>query len=106
MSARIMRPQHDQHRGSRATLPNVTSVRHVGGHRLRGPFDDGVEGETELAEIVELDGDFAPLRDPAYVLRVEPRRDLGAIAWPNGAELDPVVLHRAARIGGDVHVPH
>lgn len=101
-----MRPQHDEHRGSRGTLPNVTFVRHVGARRLRVRFDDGIEGEVELGEIVELDGDFAPLRDPAYVAKVELRRELGTIAWPDDAELDPVVLYQAARNGGDTHVPH
>jgi hypothetical protein len=100
-----MCPQHDAHPGPRGTLPNVTAVRHVGGHRLRVHFDDGIEGEVELATIVELTGDFAPLRDPAYVARAQVNRDLGTIVWPNGAELDPVVLYQAARIGGDTRVP-
>jgi len=63
------------------------------GHRLWIRFEDGVEGEVDIAGLVPFEGVFAPLRDPAAfrTVRVEP--DLGTVCWPSGADLDPIVLY-------------
>lgn len=44
-------------------LVNVVSVRPTGGHRLWLRFDDGVEGEFDLARVVRFEGVLAPLRE-------------------------------------------
>jgi hypothetical protein len=36
---------------------------------------------------------FEPLSDPAYFSQVRVDEDAGTIVWPNGADLDPLVLH-------------
>ena len=69
----------------------VVDVKALGGHRLRLRFDDGVEGVLDFAEFLEFDGVFAPHRDPAFFAKVF--IDGSTIAWPNGTELDPVVLY-------------
>jgi hypothetical protein len=71
---------------------DIVTARHLGGHRLYLRYDDGAEGEIDLAPLLTSTGVFAPLRDPAYfaLLRVDP--DAGTIVWPNGADLCPDVL--------------
>jgi hypothetical protein len=41
---------------------------------------------------------FEPLRDPDYFRQV--RVELGAVAWPNGADLAPDVMYDAIREHG------
>lgn len=77
-------------------LRDVIAVSRVGGRRLRLRFDDGVEGVVDIAEMIEFHGVFEPLRDPVYFAQVAVSPETGTIAWPNGADLDPVVLYREA----------
>ena len=64
----------------------------VGEHRLHVVFEDGVSGELD-ASGWEWRGVFEPLRDPAYFARVELDDEIGAIGWPNGADVAPETLH-------------
>lgn len=75
-------------------LHDVIEVRPLDGHRLRLRFDDGVEGVVDVSTRVPFDSVFAPLEDPDYFRRVRVNAELGTIVWPNGADLDPVVLYR------------
>jgi hypothetical protein len=34
-----------------------------------------------------------PLRDPDYFAQVQVDPEAGTIVWPNGVDLDPLVLH-------------
>ena len=72
---------------------DIVEVRPVGGHRLYLRFDDGLEGELDFATFLDFHGVFAELRDPARFATVRVVPDWGTIAWPNGADLDPDVLH-------------
>jgi len=76
-------------------LHDVVEARCVGGHRVFVRFDDGVQGEVDLASIVTFEGVFAPLRaaDRFAELRIDP--DLGTIRWPNGADIAPETLYDA-----------
>ena len=52
---------------------------------------------------------FAPLRDPSFFSQVRVDEEAGTIVWPNGADMDPLVLH--SKITGvpiefDVPTPH
>jgi hypothetical protein len=70
-------------------VPHVIQARHLGAHRVWLRFDDGLEGELDLAG--ELWGPvFEPLRDPAYFARFSVDDTL---VWPNGADLAPEFLH-------------
>lgn len=73
-------------------IPDVTEVTLSGGTNILLKFDDGASGEVDVAQMVSFDGVFAPLRDPAYFAKVAVIPELGTIGWPNGADLDPVVL--------------
>ena len=71
-------------------LPRVTSVEVRPPYGLHLTFDDGVVRDVDLAD--DLWGPvFEPLRDPGYFARVVV--DHGTVVWPNGVDLDPLVLH-------------
>jgi hypothetical protein len=48
---------------------------------------------VDLAKHLAFRGVFEPLSDPACFAQVRVDRELGTIAWPNGADLDPDVLY-------------
>ncbi len=76
-------------------LIDVVAVQPLDGHRLRLRFEDGVEGDVDVSALVAFTGVFAALRDRAAFAAVRVDPNLGTIVWPNGADLDPVVLHAA-----------
>ncbi len=70
----------------------VTSAEVLGHYRLRVGFSDGSSRDVDLAG--ELHGPvFEPLTDPAFFAQVRVDDELGTVTWPNGADLDPLVLH-------------
>ena len=75
------------------TIPSVISVEQTGPYRLRLRFDDGVEGEIDVQSTTAFEGVFEPLNDPGFFSQVRVDDDAGTIVWPNGADLDPLVLH-------------
>ena len=78
---------------------NVQAIEYRGGHRLWLRFNDGAEGEVDLA--AHLVGPvFVPLRDPALFAAVRLDPELRTIVWPNGADLAPEFLH--SLLGSDV----
>ena len=74
-------------------LKDIVAAKTLGDYRLHLRFEDGVEGVIDLAPHLSFHGVFEPLRDPAYFARVRVDPDLGTVAWPNGADLDPDVLY-------------
>ncbi len=79
-------------------LHDVVAVAHRGGHRLYLRFDDGVEGEVDLRELLgKFTGVFSPLAEAAYTSRVRVDPDLGTISWPNGADIAPETLYCAVK---------
>ena len=78
---------------ARTKNARVFSVEPREGFRLSLVFDDGSTREVDLAD--ELWGPmFAPLRsNPELFRQVRVDAELGTIVWPNGADMDPDVLH-------------
>ena len=73
-----------------ARIPRVINVEVRPPYGLSLTFDDGLRRDVDLAG--ELWGPvFEPLRDPAFFAQVFV--DHGTVAWPNGVDLDPLVLH-------------
>jgi len=71
-------------------IPKVTTVEVRPPYGLHLTFDDGVTRDVDLTD--ELWGPmFEPLRDPAFFAQVVVER--GTVVWPNGVDLDPLVLH-------------
>jgi hypothetical protein len=74
-------------------LKDIVSATSLGGYRLHLRFEDGKEGEVDVARLITFHGIFEPLKDPAYFARVRVDPELGSVVWPNGADLDPDVLY-------------
>jgi hypothetical protein len=72
--------------------PIVTSVEVIGDHTVRLAFSDGLVREIDMSRRA-WHGVFEPLRDASYFARVRVDPDAGTIVWPNGADMDPLVLH-------------
>jgi hypothetical protein len=73
-------------------LVHVTSVKALGGYRLRLRFEDGTTGDVDLGD--ELWGPmFEPLKDPALFAQVYVDEACGTIVWPNGADFAPEWLY-------------
>ena len=78
---------------TRTRTARIRSVEPLVGFALRLGFDDGTVREIDLE--ADLWGPvFEPLRDDPQLFRqVRVDEELGTIVWPNGADLDPDVLH-------------
>jgi hypothetical protein len=86
---------------SQAPMIDVVSVKSVGGFRLRVTFSDGSAGGHDFSPTVARDGEMVrPLKDPAFFARVFV--ELGALAWPNGVDLDPIALHDRMLAAGEL----
>ncbi len=71
-------------------IPRLTEVEVVDHYVLRVSFDDGFVRDVDLSD--DLWGPiFEPLKDPSYFAKAF--IDGNSVAWPNGADLDPLVLH-------------
>ena len=76
-------------------LKDIVEARPLGQHRLYLRFEDGVQGEIDIAAMIQFTGILAPLADPTYFAQVTTDPETGTVTWPNGADLDPDVLHAA-----------
>ena len=87
----------------RHTVPwRVASVTALSDWRLRVTFVDGTAGEVHMSLFLanpKIDGTiFAALREPATFSQA--RVVLGAVQWPNGADLAPDAMYDAIRQRG------
>lgn len=70
----------------------VTAAEAISDHELRLRFNDGLVREVDMAPMMW--GELGePLHDPAFFRRVRVDEDSRTVAWPNGFEPDPDVLH-------------
>ncbi|MBN1393812.1 MAG: DUF2442 domain-containing protein [Pirellulales bacterium] len=84
-------------------LKDVVEARSLDGRRLFLKFEDGIEGEVDVAEMIRFEGVFAPLAERDYFLRVRVNPEIGTVYWPNEADLDPDVL--CSQVTGK-EIPH
>ena len=77
-------------------MVDVIKLRPLGGHKLWVLFSTGEAGERDFADVLNHGGPMIePLRDPAFFARAF--IELGAIAWPNGYDIDPINLYLEMR---------
>jgi hypothetical protein len=80
----------------------VAAVEPLGEMSLRVTFTDGTVGEVRLRDFLQsasVNGTiFEPLRDPELFRQV--RVELGAVTWPNGADLAPDAMYDAVQAQG------
>ena len=75
---------------------HITSVHHLGGHRLAVAFTDGTEREVDLSG--ELAGEvFEPLRDETAFAEAYVDPETRTVSWPNGADFAPEFLQEIGR---------
>lgn len=75
-------------------LAHVTSAKVFGGYRVSLEFADGSSGVVDLGPILkDCLGVLAELRDEALFAQLRVDDEAGTIVWPNGADIDPFVLH-------------
>jgi hypothetical protein len=74
-------------------LKDIASVTPLEGYRLRLRFEDGVEGEVDVSQLVAFEGVFADLKNTRNFQEVRVDLEMGTIVWPGGADLDPDVLY-------------
>jgi hypothetical protein len=75
-----------------ARTPQVIAVEVPRPHVVRVTFDDHFVRELEYkCDAARPHGVFGPLADPAFFASVTVEH--GTLVWPNGVDLDPVVLH-------------
>jgi hypothetical protein len=68
------------------------TVQVLGHYRLRLGFSDGSTRDVDLTG--QLHGPILEaLADPDFFGQVRVDPELGTVVWPNGADLDPLVLH-------------
>lgn len=87
----------------RHTVPwRVNAVSALPDFCLRVTFVDGTSGEVDMRAFLrttEIDDTvFAPLRDPGVFAQV--RIELGALQWPNGADLAPDSMYDEIKAHG------
>lgn len=72
--------------------PRIVEAVPLGGLQLRLTFSDGLVRELDFDPLLE-GGVLEDLRDPGVFREVWVDEVAGTIAWPNGVDLDPDVLH-------------
>lgn len=74
-------------------MQTITDVHVVHGHTVRLQFADGSERTVDLGPLLRGPV-FAQTRaDRSLFTQIRVDADLGTIVWPNGADIDPDVLH-------------
>jgi hypothetical protein len=82
----------------------IIEARYVSDHVLWLRFNDGLEGDVDLAS--DLDGEvFEPLRDPSVFRVFTLQPELHTVVWPNGADFAPEFLHHRLRVHVDTSIP-
>ncbi|MGH7545708.1 MAG: DUF2442 domain-containing protein [Gemmatimonadota bacterium] len=61
-------------------------------HRVWLRFEDGLEGQIDLSDLVGK-GVFASWEDPAEFAKVFVDEETGTVAWPGGIDLAPDALY-------------
>jgi hypothetical protein len=71
----------------------VSAVNVQPGYRLSVACNDGTSGIVDMSALVNSAqaGIFAALKDAQFFQQVS--IELGALTWPNGADLDPLWVH-------------
>ncbi len=80
----------------------VVALQAKPGLRLDVTFEDGTRGEVRLQEFLDAPAVrgsvFERIRDPEVFAQA--RVELGAVTWPNGADLAPDAMYDAIRAQG------
>jgi hypothetical protein len=79
-----------------ATIRRIIALEVVNNYTLRLGFDDGVERVIDFEPI--LSGPlFGQLQDITLFNQVQLEPSFGTVEWPNGADIDPMLLYHWPR---------
>lgn len=78
-------------------MSDVIEVRYVRDYTVWLRFEDGTEGEVDIARSFRGPV-FEPLRNVEYFKQVRVDAELGTIVWPNGADIAPETLHERVQV--------
>lgn len=81
-----------------AIAPKIIAVTPRPEHVVRVMFADGEVRDVDITPLLDTEV-FAPLRDPRVFEQVIMDEEIGTIAWPGGADLDPDVIYAALDLG-------
>jgi Protein of unknown function (DUF2442) len=85
-------------------IPRVVEVTALKDYRLQVLFQDSTSRTVDLSS--ELWGPmFEPLRDKTLFARAIVHPELHTVMWPNGADLSPEFLYKAAQQSVAADVP-
>src|SRR5689334_15739641 len=74
------------------TFSRISTVEYLGDYRLRLTFTNGETGEIDMRhKVTGRSGVLAPFNDVAFFAQV--RVEGETVVWPNGVDLDPIVLY-------------
>lgn len=82
-------------------LIRVATVEVLDHYKLRVAFNDGLVRDVDLSYLKDRGPIFEPLRDPEFFASVRVDPEARTVVWPNGADLDPLVLHGDYAPAGD-----
>ena len=105
MSTKTVTQEHCSS-GITAVAPwRIHSVNVLLGYRLSVICNDGTTGIVDMSQLISSEnaGIYAALKDVKLFNQV--CIELGALIWPNGADLDPVWLHEEIGMNGTWCVP-
>ena len=85
-------------------LKDIVRVKPLKDFHLWLEFEDGANGEVDLRTLVKFKGVLESLKDETFFAKVAVNPEWGTIFWPNGADLDPVVLYSLV-IREEIRVP-
>ena len=75
------------------SLPTIIKAEYGGSFRIRVEFNDGTRKTVDFRQWLEGPV-FQPLLDVEYFRQF--RIEGGTVAWPNGADVAPETIYRAA----------
>jgi len=76
--------------------PRPTKTRYLGEYLLHVSFEDGVRAELDFSPMVQWEGVFDALRDPATFGCARIDAEAETIVWPGDIDICPDVLYHLA----------
>jgi hypothetical protein len=70
----------------------IIDVRPLPGFKIRVKFQDGVEGQVDLSDLVGK-GVFSKWKEPGFFESVFIDKESHTVAWPGGIDLSPESLY-------------
>ena len=74
-------------------LQDIVSAEYKGQYRILITFEDGKSGIVDFSQLLSFRGIFEPIKSIDAFKNFYIDKELGTIAWPNGADFAPDTLY-------------